>query len=147
VCVSIGCGSACDSTSRQMTGPGGSKAHSLSALPLLDAQLVDGRRDRGQPALVIERRAVGVADQLERPATEIDQRLAPSLRPIARQFVFRRHHRVRQKLQDVLARDADMRPRVRGRQRWSLDVRNVREILAQSFEHRLAQNAVPRSRR
>jgi len=83
----------------------------------------------------------------ERPATEIDQRLAPSLRPIARQFVFRRHHRVRQKLQDVLARDADMRPRVRGRQRWSLDVRNVREILAQSFEHRLAQNAVPRSRR
>ena len=85
--------------------------HSFAAFALLNAQLVHGGRNvlRQRP-LVIEGRAVHVPHQLERAMPEMRQRFLPDLAPIVGEFFFRRHNRVGQKLQDVLSRNAQLRP-------------------------------------
>jgi hypothetical protein len=78
----------CRSTAPICTGPRkpstvDPQAHALTALALLDADLVNGFRNnlRRQP-LVLEGRVMHVPHQLERPVAEMRQRLLPYELPV-----------------------------------------------------------------
>lgn len=81
--------------------------HTFATFAFLNSQLMHGIRDFGQSALVIERDAVGVANQLERASAKVDERLPRYLRPISDQILFRGHDGLGQQLQNVFGRDAE----------------------------------------
>jgi hypothetical protein len=71
------------------------------------------------------------------------QRALVHLRPISREFLLRGRSGIRQQLEDVLARHADMRLFARaGRDDRRRFHARSRKIVAQSLKHRCAQQAI-----
>src|SRR4051812_22894929 len=97
--------------------------HAFAALALTDAKLMHGFGHVRERAHMIERDAVGMTDELERSVAEMRERPLRHLPPIRDEVFLRRHDRVRQQLQDVLARNpmraTTSRTRLRHRRRAS----------------------------
>src|SRR5205823_6643406 len=105
-----------------------------------------------QLAPVIERHAVSMSHQLERPPTQVDESFLCDLLPILGQLFFGRSHGIGQQLQDVLAWYAVYAARTRSlrNQRRRLSTGKLRrrcfsrlsEIVAQPLEYCSAQKPV-----
>src|SRR3954449_4281659 len=97
----------------------------------------------GQWSLVIESRSVDVPHEFERARPEMLKCPLVHLRPICSELLLRGYDGVRQQLEDVLARHADMRlPASPCRHDgWRFDARRSK-VLSQSLENGCAQKAI-----
>lgn len=94
---------------------------------------------------MVEDGAPRVADELQRTAAQVGERALADFAPIGSELVFARGDRIREELQDILARHAASPPAApaavrAGRRRWRRG--DHRKIIAQTFEHGLAQKTV-----
>jgi hypothetical protein len=79
-------------------------SHTSAAFAFLEPQLLDCRRDFGERPYVIERRALYMANQLQRAPAEIPKGIVRDGLPIRGKLVARRHNRIRQELENVFGR-------------------------------------------
>ena len=95
---------------------------------------------------MVKSRAVHAPYELKWPMPEIMQRPRMHLRPVLRKLLFCRHNSIRQQLQDVLARHADVRllPSACANYGWRFDALRSK-VVPQALEDGSSQQAIVRN--